>query len=155
MKLRATSFLKALQRRILMGIAERRAAKDFETRRLPELKQQIDAAAGFELPLEMKWETIAQDGYANDYDMFFTNVYFKPLVQALQAIAIDDMGKEALKGALKKVIVQNTKENGNPFDMPSFADGVLTLDHSPSSNFSDMNVSGRVRAIRELLEKHL
>ncbi len=138
-----------------MGIAERRAAKDFETRRLPELKQQIDAAAGFDVPLELKWETIAQDGYANDYDMFFTNVYFKPLIQALQAIAIDDMGKEALKGALKKVIVQNTKENGNPFDMPSFAAGVLTLDHSPSSNWSDMNVSGRVRAIREMLEKHL
>jgi hypothetical protein len=138
-----------------MGIAERRAAKDFETRRLPELKKQIDAAAGFEVPLELKWETIAQDGYANDYDMFFTNVYFKPLVQALQAIAIDDMGKEALKGALKKVIIQNTKENGNPFDMPSFADGVLTLDHSPSSNWSDMNVSGRVRAIQEKLEKHL
>ncbi len=138
-----------------MGLAERRAAKDFETNNYPEFKKQIDAATGFDLPIEVKWDTIAENGYANDYGTFFPNVYFRPLVAALKEVCVDDMGKEAVKGALKKVVIQNTKNNGNPFDMVSFAGGVLTLDHSPSSNYSEMNVSGRVRAIREILEKNL
>jgi len=136
-----------------MGLSERRAAKNFETNQLPTFKTQIDEAAGFSVPLDVKWDTIATDGYAERYEEFFPQAYFKPLVNALKAIAVDDMGREALQGALKKVIIQNTKDSGYAGGMASFVDGVLTLDHSPSSNLHQEE--DRARAIQQTLEKAL
>ncbi len=136
-----------------MGLAERRAAKNFETNLLPGLKKQINEAAGFDVLLDVKWDTLAVDGYAESYDNFFPTVYFRPLIDALKAITIDDMGKEALKSSLKAVIIQNTRDSGNASAMPSFSGGTLTLDHSPSTNLGDEEA--RARAIRETLEKVL
>lgn len=45
-----------------MGLTERRAAKQFETARLPQLVKELHAAAGFEFPVEVSWDTIATEG---------------------------------------------------------------------------------------------
>src|SRR3954462_2343928 len=76
-----------------MGLAERRAAKEFETKRFPQLKKDIDDAAGFEVPVTVAWDTLAKEGEAHLYDDCWPKVYFQPLVAAFKGITIDDMGK--------------------------------------------------------------
>jgi hypothetical protein len=136
-----------------MGLAERRAAKQFETSQFPQLKKKIDEAAHFEVPVEVKWETLATEGSSHLYEECWPKVYFKPLADAFSAICIDDMGRDALKGSLKKVIIQNTQDVSYSSYMVSFVDGVLTLDHLPTTNVDD--VDDRKKAIQTKLESAL
>lgn len=136
-----------------MGLVERRAVKEFQDRRLPALQQQVAEAAGFEVPLEIAWDQLARDDQARYFDEGWTKVYFDPLVAALQAITVDDMGRDALKAGLTKVVI---KSEGGIYDgerMASFAGGVLTLDHEPFTNVDD--VAERSAAIQRALEKGL
>lgn len=136
-----------------MGLVERRAAKEFETKRFPQIKKEIDEAAGFEVPLEIKWDTLSIDGESQHYDTNWPKVYFQPLVQALKGITFDDMGKDALKAGLKKVEIQNVSGASSGNAMVSFKDGVLVLDHKPHTNVD--NVSERAKSIQQLLESKL
>jgi hypothetical protein len=136
-----------------MGLAERRAAKQFETSRMPALTQEIHAAAGFDVPLEIHWDAMATEGNAHLFEQTWPQVYFQPLIAAFKEVAADDMGREALKGALKKVVVQNTSDISYAGRMVRFESGVLTLDHAPTTNAHQ--VDERTRAIRETLEKSL
>ena len=112
-----------------MGLAERRAAKQFETEKLPKLQAEINQVVEFEVPLEIDWLAIAADGYADDYTEFFYKVYFLPLIEALRDICMHDMGKQALRYGLRKVVVTN-QDSPNP----QFADGVLYLLYSSVNN---------------------
>ena len=135
-----------------MGLAERRAATDFETQIYPELKKQIDAAAGFEVPVEVRWDTMMrQEKYVKGWKENWPKLYFKPIVAAFQAICIDEMGKSALKEILKKVVIQDTKSshssNWAEFDK---ATGTLTLDHQ-YTNVSEEK--SRADIMRNVLER--
>ena len=136
-----------------MGLAERRAAKEFETNRFPQFKKAIDEAAGFEVPVTVAWDTLAIEERAHLYDECWPQVYFVPLITALKAITVDDMGKEALKASLKKIEIQNRGDNSSGERMVSFEGGTLLLDHKPVTNVDD--VDGRTKAIRTLLESRL
>ena len=131
-----------------MGLPERRATKAFVDKRYPELKKQIDEIAGFEVNLEVAWETMAVDDSADLYDEAWTKVYFEPLMEALRGICIDDMGKEALHDGLKKVVIRHS--GSNEF---SFTDGTLLVDHWPTSNID--SVRDRCDSILKALEKGL
>jgi len=136
-----------------MGLAERRAAKEFETTHYPALKKKLDEAAGFELVLDVKWETLAVDGMQHLYAECWPKVYFEPLEKALRAIARDDMGKEALKGSLVKVVVQNVGDVSYYDAWARFDDGVLTVDHKPTTNVDD--IDPRARAVQNTVEAKL
>lgn len=136
-----------------MGLAERRAAKEFETNRYPTLKKQIDDAAKTTVNVEVKWETMAADGYATSYDENWPKVYFTPLIEAFKSIARDDMGREALHASLKKVVIENRSGIYYGDRMASWADGVLTLDHEPCTNVD--SIDERSDGIRKLLESKL
>lgn len=112
-----------------MGLAERRGVKNFEDKAYPELKRRMDEAAGFEVPVEVDWASLGVDDYAHLYDESFPKVYFEPVITAFQSITIDDMGREALRDGLKKVIVRHSGSQ----DL-SFEGGVLTVDHHPVTN---------------------
>ncbi|MBI3297356.1 MAG: hypothetical protein HYZ75_04270 [Elusimicrobia bacterium] len=135
-----------------MGLAERRAVEEFKDKQFPALKQEIDQAAGFDVPLEVQWDTLAAEGYSHLYADAFPKVYFVPLRDAVKAIAVDQMGKDALKGGLKKVLVANTKE-GFSCSSFSFEGGTLTIDHQPCSNIDD--VGERTTGIQKMLEEKL
>src|SRR5688500_13692457 len=117
-----------------MGLAERRAAKKFETESYPRLKKDVNDAAGYDVPMEVEWDTLAIDEQSHLYDEYWPQVYFQPLKTALKEICQDDMGKEALKGALKKIIIRNTKNTSYGASIATFDKGVLTLDHLPTTN---------------------
>lgn len=112
-----------------MGLAERRAIKNYSETDYPKIKAKIDAVAGFDVPFDIAWDTLAEDDYAHLLEESIPKVYFNPILEAFREIAIDDMGKEALKEGIGSVVVRWTGEK-----QISFEDGVLTVDHSPISN---------------------
>ena len=63
------------------------------------------------------------------------------------------MGKEALRGALKKVVVQNTTGAYYGDRWTGFESGVLTLDHLPTTNAD--SVQERTDGLVQTLEKNL
>ncbi len=136
-----------------MGLAERRAVKAFQDTQYPELKRALDAAAGFGVEVEVNWETLAQDEMSHLYADAFPKVYFKPIIDAFQAICADQMGKDALKGSLKKIVICNVSNYWSPSSAVTFDGGTLKIDHEPCSNVDD--IEERTKHIVSLLEKNL
>lgn len=135
-----------------MGLAERRAAQEFETAVYPDLKKKIDEAAGFPVTLEVKWDTLAKDErYVKAWKAGWPKIYFDPMIDAFKQICADDMGREALKTNLKKVVVQNTKASHSS-NWAEWSAGVLTLDHQ----FTNADyVKDRTTVLVKCLEKNL
>lgn len=131
-----------------MGLAERRAVKGFQENKFPKLQQEVHQAAGFPVELDIRWDTLGVDDYAEMYEDAFVKVYFKPLIEALRAVACDDLGREALKEGLKKVVIRHT----GTADI-AFSGGVLTFDHHPVSNLDYW--SDRKATLQKALEKGL
>ncbi|HEY4221964.1 MAG TPA: hypothetical protein VGO62_11485 [Myxococcota bacterium] len=136
-----------------MGLAERRAAADFEKNLLPKHKADIIAAMTFEVPIEVDLATLSKEGASAHYGEAWPKVYFQPLVAALKSICADDMGKEALKGALKSIQIKNSSDIYSSSRWATFENGVLTLDHDPWSNVDE--VKDRTDALIKLLEAKL
>ena len=136
-----------------MGLAERRAAKDFETNRYPAVKKDVDAAAKFDVPVEVKWDSLAVAEYAHMYEEAWLKVYFRPLIDALKAITVDAMGADALKASLKRIVIQNMKDNSSSNYWAIFTDGILTLDHAPVSNVD--YIDDRKTQLQKILEEKL
>ena len=133
-----------------MGIAERKAAKQFEETHYAKLKKDIDAAARFEVPVEVDWTSLAVEGYEHLYEETWPKVYFAPLIAALRAISQDALGRESLQGSLKRVVIRNTRGNSYASGFATFQGGVLTLDHEPATNVDQ--VDDRQEAIQKALE---
>ena len=66
-----------------MGLNERKAAKEFETKRFPQFQQEIHTAVGFAVPIEVSWDTLSLEGASSSYDETWTKIYFQPLIKAL------------------------------------------------------------------------
>ena len=135
-----------------MGLAERRSAERFKNEDYPGWKARIDEAAGFDVPIEVAWDELAVPDYADRYAEYFPQVYFQPLADAFGAIGAADMGKEALRGGVSKIVVKNSGEYFSPRGI-TFAEGVLTFDHMSDSNTH--HVEERTKAIQALLEANL
>ncbi len=131
-----------------MGLAERRAVKAFSEGKFLQLKQEIDAAAGFDVPMDVNWDSLAVDDYAHLYEEAFNKVYFRPLLDAIKGICIDDLGQEALKAGLKKVVIEDSGSS-----CPTFQSGVLTLQYYAISNLDYW--MDRKKEIQAVLEKGL
>lgn len=136
-----------------MGLAERRAIQAFESNRLPEFQQEIDQAARFEVALDVKWQTLAVEEQSHLYDECWTKIYFAPLIAAFAAICQDEMGQDALKAALKQVTIQNTGGIYYGNRWATFQDGILNLDHEPTTNADD--VAARTNGLIKVLEAAL
>jgi hypothetical protein len=133
-----------------MGLAERRVIQDFQTNEMPKLQAAIDEAAGYAVPVDVHWEGLATDGESHLYEKSWRDVYFEPLITALQSITRDEVGQQALKTGLKKIVIQNTSGNYYADGFATFADGTLTLDHLPTTNAGDVEArAGRVVSVLE------
>ncbi|HTJ66763.1 MAG TPA: hypothetical protein VL551_04475 [Actinospica sp.] len=135
-----------------MGLAERRSVERFKNEDYPGWKARIDEAAGFDVPIEVTWEELAVPDYADQYAEYFPQVYFQPLLDALGAVGADDMGKEALREGVTKVVVRNTDTYFSESGI-SFAGGVLTIDHKSDTNTH--HVAERTKALQSVLEAGL
>ncbi|HEU0029391.1 MAG TPA: hypothetical protein VFQ53_02075 [Kofleriaceae bacterium] len=135
-----------------MGLAERRASKDFQDKHFPELRNEIHKVAGFPVPIEVNWDQLAVEGQTDYYKEAWTEIFFKPVIEALRSIGRDDMGKEALKGGLKKIEFRNSSGSYSPHSAISFTNGTIMIDHE-LSNVGD--TKDRTKYLIEIVEKGL
>jgi hypothetical protein len=136
-----------------MGLQERRAVKTFQDGSYQNITSEINTLAGYTPEIDVKWDTLALEEYSHMYEEGFTKVYFTPLINALKEITADDMGKEAIKETLKKVVIKNEAGNVYGSTAYSFSGGVLTIDHQPFSNID--NITERSEELSKLLMKNL
>jgi hypothetical protein len=136
-----------------MTLAERRALKEFETDQFPALKTRVEEAAGFPVPLEVQWDTLAVPGESRLYAESWPAVYFEPLIAGLATVCRDEIGREAVKGGLKKIVMQNTSGCVNADYWAHLEDGVLTLDHESLTNSGD--IEARTKGLVAVLESGL
>ena len=134
------------------GLAERRVVKDFADNHLPELTQNIRDAAGFDIEVDVDWDSWYCQGASSSYWIEnFKKVYFEPVIESLKAICADDMGREALQGKVKKIRFTNT--DGRYNNSCSLEGDTFVFDHSPESNVDYVN--DRVKDIQGFLEQNL
>ena len=141
-----------------LGLAERRALAGYRETIFPGLLRDIQAAAGFELPVEVEWDTLAVPGRADRYNEpgFFTDIYFRPLINALRQIGRDDMGRQALRAGLRRVTVaydRATAPATNYRNGLRFEGGTLRINWTPFENAND--VADRTEALVTTLERGL
>jgi hypothetical protein len=135
-----------------MGLAERRASKEFQDKHFPELRNEIQKLAGFPVPIEVLWDQLAVEGQTEYYKEYWTEIFFKPVIDGLRQIGRDDMGKEALKAGLKKIELRNSAGAYSPGSAISFQNGHLVIDHE-LSNVGD--TKDRTKYLIEIVEKGL
>lgn len=145
------------------GLAERRAIKEYQEKTFPELKKQIDQAAGFDVKVTVHWNELALPGQAESYnqDFFISDIFFHPLIEALKSVTADQMGKDALKSGLKEIVIKYdpaTAPISNYAQGWPFENGVLTLNYQPGVNSDGRdgsNYKERVSALKQILETKL
>ncbi|SIS47480.1 hypothetical protein SAMN05421766_102135 [Zobellia uliginosa] len=136
-----------------MGLKEKRIIKAFQNDLYPALEAEINKAAGYVVPMDIKWDTLMEDRFSHIYHNTFPKIYFQPLIEAFKAICIDEMGVELLQAGLKKVIIVNENNEHSLGKAITFEEGVLKIDHSPVINAD--NVEDKANRIIELLENKL
>ncbi len=134
-----------------MGLAEKRAIKDFQDNIYPGIETELKAALKTDVPIEINWESLAVDNQGHRYTEALPAIYFTPLVKALSSITQDDMGAEALKEALKKIEIKNVEGRSDCYTA-KFANGVLEIDTGYSNEHA---VSTRTDSIQSTLEQAL
>jgi len=135
-----------------MGLAERRATKEFQDKQFIELRNEIHKVAGFAVPIEVAWDQLAVEGQVDYYKEAWPEIFFKPVIEGLRQIGRDEMGKEAIKGGLKKIEFRNSQGSYSPHSAISFVSGTLVIDHE-LSNVGD--TKDRTKYIIEIVEKGL
>jgi hypothetical protein len=135
-----------------MGLAERRATKDFQDKQFPELQKELQKEAGFPVPIEVAWEQLAVEGQHELYKEAWTEIFFKPVIEALRQIGRDEMGKDALKASLKKIEFRNSSGCYSPHSAITFVNGAIVIDHE-LSNVGD--TKDRTKHLVEICEKNL
>jgi hypothetical protein len=136
-----------------MTLAERRIVNEFQTGQFPALKTRVEEAVGFPVPVEVQWDTLAVPGESRLYAECWPSVYFEPLIAGLAVVCRDDMGRDAVRGAVKKIVIQNAKGCVYGDCWATLAGGVLTLDHEPLTNSSA--VEERKNGLVAVLESNL
>lgn len=104
-----------------MGLAEKRWAAEKKKTDQAAFASQVKSTLGFEVPIEIDWDGFSED--LDDVQYITHESYGLPnLVKALSTITVDDLGKEAIKGALKKIQISRAKPDDAAF---SFENGVI------------------------------
>jgi hypothetical protein len=117
-----------------MGLLEKRALLAFQENEYKTLISEINSLAGYPIEIEVDWESLGEEDYTHMYAEGFTKVYFTPIIEAFKEITIDDLGKEALKDTLKKIVIKNENDTSSASYAYTFNEGVLTIDHKPFTN---------------------
>ncbi|MEQ1875674.1 MAG: hypothetical protein ABL958_03450 [Bdellovibrionia bacterium] len=112
-----------------MGLAEKRVTEEIKQKWNGGWLKQVEDAIGTSVQWEVKWETLVKDGTAGYAVDAFDKVFVQSLVEGFKSICQDQMGKDAVKGALKKIVIQNVDGITNGDYWCKFEGGVLTLDH--------------------------
>jgi hypothetical protein len=136
-----------------MGLAEKRAIQDFQNNKFDSWKRQISEAAGCDLQFNIQWDTLTKDGESHLFEEGFQKVFFQPLLDAMKQICKDQMGKDAIKAGVKEIHILNKSGNYSPGRAITFQNGILTIDHEPTSNMQD--IADRTKTLVSVIENGL
>ena len=114
-----------------MGLAERRAIKAFQDNVFPGLEKKVHEAAAMTVALEVDWNSLAFEGYADSYVDGLTKIFFEPLIEGLSKITFDDMGKQALKDGVTKIVIKGSDSYSSHW--AELENKVLTLTYTFSN----------------------
>jgi hypothetical protein len=104
-----------------MGLAEKRWAAEKKKTDQAAFASQVKSTLGFDVPIEIDWDGFSEN--LDDVQYITHESYGLPnLVKALSTITVDDLGKEAIKGALKKIVITRAKPDDAVF---TFENGVI------------------------------
>lgn len=144
-------FFLPLQAHGELGLKERQAVETFKQEKYPQLTAAINEAAGFDVEMEIDWDSIAAGGVgAQSFDQW-QKVFFDPIALAFKAVNVDDITAGALKKNLKKIkIISTGKKYLSPSYPPTYSDGIITIDDR-LVNVSSVNT--RAKIIQSTLEK--
>ena len=87
-----------------MGLEERRKIKEYQDTIIPERTQELAEIVGGTIPYEIDWDTFADDAEAL---RFLDNLSFHRINMAMRVICADDLGKEAVRDAVKIIKIKN------------------------------------------------
>lgn len=88
-----------------MGLAEKRWVLERKKADEETFVAQLKSVAQIEVPVEIDWEAFS--GNITDAQYISHDSYGLPnLIKALKDVVVDDLGKEAVKGSLKKVVIK-------------------------------------------------
>ena len=87
-----------------MGLAERRKITEVEEEVPPGRVREIEEICGATVPYEVNWASLGDDATALN---FMDNLSCHRLNMALRMICQDEMVKEAVRSAIKKVKLKN------------------------------------------------
>ncbi|MCY1036512.1 hypothetical protein OV207_34065 [Corallococcus sp. BB11-1] len=134
-----------------MGLAERRASAQYQQNVFPVWQKKFNDLLGYPLEIEVDWPTMGEDGLAHLFEWGMNVIYFEPLMLALQAIAVDDFSKQALRDGFKKYYVSGVEPENRVFF--SFSDKTLFYQLKFGGNENDL--PDRRDRLVQLLEKNL
>ena len=130
-----------------MGLAEKRAIKEAEADWLPKQNTVLQEITGSSLSYEIEWESF--DGAVDSITCLDYNGP-QQVEMAFRAICQDELGKEAIQEAIKKIVFQHVADP--EARSVECTDGVLSI----RGNYS-MSGQGTVRdkQIQECIEAAL
>jgi len=108
------------ERGFAMGLAEKRWAQDRKKNDEPQFVSQIQAITGTKASVDIDWEGFSSN--LDDSQYIVDQQYGLPnLLNALKEVCEDDLGKEAVKGSLKKVVIKPAKSAAAKFSFEAGA----------------------------------
>lgn len=125
-----------------MGLAERRKIKELQDGVLPGRVKEIAEICGAPIPYEVDWDSFQDDLQGLN---FLDNLSCHRLNMALRVICMDDMGKEAVREALKLVRLRNVKEKSAM--KLQFEGGVLDMHCAYALATEGMHHDGDIRQV--------
>jgi len=134
-----------------MGLAEKREIKEFQDNYYEKLKKDIDTAAGFPVNIEVRWDSLAKDGYEDLLIEATRKIYFTTLKNVFLEICQDDLGREAAQESLKKIVIDGS--HGSSAGSCKFESGTLYFNHENCTNmdYTHELVKGLVQLISSKL----
>lgn len=95
-----------------MGLAERRRIATIKDVHGPRFQNELNAALGFEVPFMLDASSFPENNTVLDcYDYYFESYGPGLVVGVMKKICSDDIGRQAVKERLEKIVFQNTAKS--------------------------------------------
>ncbi|MCC7383239.1 MAG: hypothetical protein IT384_15490 [Deltaproteobacteria bacterium] len=122
-----------------MGLAERRRIAAIKDQHAPRFQQELNEAIGFALPFEIDVSSFPENGTVLDcYDYYFESYGPGLVVTVFKGICQDEMGKQAVKDKIKKIVFKNSAASpDDPGDKEVKIEGGTLLVRESFYGYSD------------------
>jgi hypothetical protein len=104
-----------------MGLIEKRLIKEAKEAWLPGEEEEIRTIAGGPVTLDIDWASFETDA---DALKNLQHLGIRKITNALRVVCVDELGKEAVRDGINRVVVRNVQEGNASITLEK---GVVTL----------------------------